>query len=118
MPGRAVPQRRDRGAAVEAFFAWFQWLYDETGINLTYFYDSFDRARMIGGFFMTIWLSLVCLFFSTIIGVVGACLQGSRFVWTRRIVQGYIQLFRNTPPLVQMYFFFFALGNLLPRVKN
>jgi polar amino acid transport system permease protein len=103
---------------VEAFFAWFQWLYDETGINLTYFYDPFDRARMIEGFFTTIWLSLVCLFFSTIIGIVGAWLQGSRLVWTRRLVQGYIQLFRNTPPLVQMYFFFFALGNLLPRVKS
>jgi len=103
---------------VEAFFVWFQWLYDETGINLTYFYDSFDRGRMIGGFFTTIWLSLVCLFFSTIIGIIGAWLQGSRLVWTRRFVQGYIQFFRNTPPLVQMYFFFFALGNLLPRVKN
>lgn len=103
---------------MEAFFAWFQWLYNATGINLTYIYDPFDRARMIDGFFTTIWLSLVCLFFSTLIGVVGAWLQGSRLVWTRRIVQGYIQFFRNTPPLVQMYFFFFALGNLLPRVEN
>ena len=26
----------------------------------------------------------------------------------------YIQFFRNTPPLVQLYFFFFAIGGLLP----
>ncbi len=103
---------------MDAFFAWFEWLYRTTGINLTIFYDPFDRARMIGGFLMTIRLALVCLFFSFVIGVVGAWLQGSRLVWTRRFVQGYIQFFRNTPPLVQLYFFYFALGNLLPTVKS
>ena len=28
-------------------------------------------------------------------------------------MQGYIQFFRNTPPLVQLYFFYFALGSYL-----
>ncbi|MBK1669575.1 polar amino acid ABC transporter permease [Rhodovibrio sodomensis] len=73
---------------------------------------------MIDGFVNTIYLSLVCLGFSVIIGIVGAWLQGSPLKWTRRLVNGYIQLFRNTPPLVQMYFFFFALGSLMPRVEN
>lgn len=103
---------------MELFFEWFRWLYDATGINLTIFYDSFDRGRFINGFFTTIWLSILCLVFSVVIGVIGAWLQGSRLVWTRRIVQGYIQFFRNTPPLVQMYFFYFALGNLLPTVES
>lgn len=73
---------------------------------------------MIGGFFITIKLSAVCLFFSIIIGVIGAWLQGSTFKWTRRFVNGYIQLFRNTPPLVQLYFFYFAIGTLLPTIEN
>ncbi|MFQ5938389.1 MAG: amino acid ABC transporter permease [Acidiferrobacterales bacterium] len=103
---------------MEAFFSWFEQLYHETGINLTIFYDPFDRTRIIEGFFTTIKLSVVCLLFSVVIGIVGAWLQGSRFVWTRRVVQGYIQFFRNTPPLVQLYFFYFALGNLLPRMEN
>lgn len=103
---------------MEVFFEWFRWLYEATGVNLTIFYDSFDRNRFVAGFFTTIWLSVVCLAFSVVIGVIGAWLQGSHFVWTRRIVQGYIQFFRNTPPLVQMYFFYFALGNLLPTMEN
>jgi len=103
---------------MEAFYAWFEWLYQETGINLTFMYDPFDRARLIKGFFTTIWLSAICLFFSVIIGIVGAWLQGSRLKWTRRIIQGYIQFFRNTPPLVQLYFFYFALGSLMPKVQN
>lgn len=103
---------------MEAFFEWFRVLYDETGINLPFLYDSYDRNRMVDGFFMTVKLSLVCLFFSVIIGMIGAWLQGSPLKWTRRIVNGYIQLFRNTPPLVQLYFFYFAIGSILPKVTN
>ncbi len=103
---------------MEGFFEWFRWLYDETGINLPFLYDSYDRQRMLAGFFTTIWLSVVCLFFSIIIGVVGAWLQGSPYKWVRRIVGGYIQFFRNTPPLVQLYFFYFAVSTLLPKVTT
>ena len=103
---------------MEALYQWFQWLNEATGINLTIVYDSYDRGRMVQGFLNTIYLSVVCLALSVIIGVVGAWLQRSPLVWTRRIVQGYIQLFRNTPPLVQLYFFYFALGSLMPRVEN
>lgn len=103
---------------MEAFYDWFRVLYDETGINLPFLYDSYDRGRMFDGFLMTIKLSLVCLFFSVIIGIIGAWLQGSSLKWTRRIVNGYIQIFRNTPPLVQLYFFYFAIGSILPKVAN
>ena len=97
---------------------WFRVLAETSGINLTIVYDAYDRERMVRGFFNTILLSGICLVLSVVIGVVGAWLQGSSLKWTRRIVSGYIQLFRNTPPLVQMYFFFFALGALMPRMQN
>lgn len=103
---------------LEGIYEWFRWLNQQTGINLTIVHDSYDRERMIRGFLNTIWLSTICLFLSVVIGIVGAWLQRSPLKWTRRIVQGYIQLFRNTPPLVQMYFFFFALGSLMPRMEN
>ena len=103
---------------MEAFFEWFRILYDETGINLPFLYDAYDRNRMVDGFLMTVKLSLVCLFFSVVIGVLGAWLQGSSLKWTRRFVNGYIQLFRNTPPLVQLYFFYFAIGSQLPKVAT
>ena len=103
---------------MQEIYEWFRWLNEATGINLTIVYDSYDRERMIDGFVNTIYLSLVCLGLSVVIGIVGAWLQASPLKWTRRLVNGYIQLFRNTPPLVQMYFFFFALGSLMPRVEN
>ena len=98
---------------MQAFWDWFRWLYDTTGINLTIFYDAFDRGRFITGFWMTVKLSIVCIVGSVVIGIVGAWIQGSRLRLARTLVYWYIQAFRNTPPLVQLYFFYFGLGTLL-----
>ena len=103
---------------MDSFYQWFRVLYDTTGINLPFIYDSYDRGRLIDGFFMTVQLSVTCLFFSVIIGMIGAWLQGSPLKWNRRLVNGYIQLFRNTPPLVQLYFFYFAIGSMLPKIAT
>jgi len=94
---------------------WFRWLYEAHGINLSIFYDEIDGRKFIAGVWTTIQLSVACIILSTIVGVVGAWLQQSSFVWTRRFVQAYIQFFRNTPPLVQLYFFYFALDAALAR---
>jgi polar amino acid transport system permease protein len=98
---------------MESFWDWFRWLHGATGINLTIFYDPFDRGRFANGFLTTLRLSAVCIVLSVLIGVVGAWLQGSRLRITRHIVYWYIQFFRNTPPLVQLYFFYFGIGSLL-----
>ena len=94
---------------METVWDWFRWLYDEHGIKLTIFYDEWDRGRFFKGIWTTIHLSFICIVLSIVVGVVGAWLQTSRFVWLRRIVQAYIQFFRNTPPLIQLYFFYFAV---------
>jgi polar amino acid transport system permease protein len=58
-------------------------------------------------------LMAICVLCSVVIGVVGAWVQGSRLRLLRLAMQAYIQFFRNTPPLVQLYFFYFALGSYL-----
>jgi polar amino acid transport system permease protein len=98
---------------MQAFWDWFRWLHDATGINLTIFYDKFDRHRFAEGFLTTVELSVACIILSVLIGIAGAWLQGSRLRLTRKVIYWYIQFFRNTPPLVQMYFFYFGVGSLL-----
>ncbi len=93
-------------------------VHDTYGINLVHFYDSFERGRLLKGMLTTLQLSVLCIGLSVLIGIFGAWLQGSRFRIPKMLVQAYIQFFRNTPPLVQMFFFYFALGPLLPRVVN
>ena len=92
---------------------WFRVLHETTGIKLTIFYDAFDRARFCNGFLTSVRLMAICL--------VGerrdrrgrrldpGRAPARRCAWS---MQGYIQFFRNTPPLVQLYFFYFALGSL------
>jgi polar amino acid transport system permease protein len=91
---------------------WFRWLYDVAGINLTIFYDDYDRGRFLRGIRLTFELALACIVASVMIGLVGAWLQGSRFRITNAFVRGYVALFRNTPPIVQLFFFFFVLGGI------
>jgi polar amino acid transport system permease protein len=82
--------------------------------NFIYLYDPTQTARVIDGFWMTLELSVICVLLSVIIGVVGAWAQGAHSKTLRLVVQGYIQFFRNTPPLVQLLFFYFALGQFTP----
>ena len=100
---------------IESFQAWFRALAEtHPKWNFIYFYDPVQAARILEGLWMTLLLSVACVVLSVVIGVVGAWLQGSRRASVRAIVQGYIQFFRNTPPLIQLLFFYFALGQFTP----
>lgn len=98
---------------VETVESFFLWLYQSHGINLSIGYDAWDRGQFLAGLWMTVKLSVLSIFFSLVVGVVGAWAQGSPFVLLRAGVGMFVTFFRNTPPLVQLYFFFFALGSVL-----
>lgn len=82
--------------------------------NFIWLYDPVQMDRVLGGLWMTIKLSLACLVLSVVIGVVGAWAQEAKSRLLRSAVQGYVQFFRNTPPLIQLLFFYFALGQFTP----
>lgn len=103
---------------MDAVAEWFRWLYETTGLNFTIFYDPYDRQRFVDGLQMTVFLSVVAIVLSLIIGAVGAWLQGAPSRILRHGVNGFVVLFRNTPPLVQIFFFYFGLGALLPATYN
>lgn len=97
-------------AAIAEFF---RWLNDAHGLNFSIFYDAYDRDRFLLGLWTTLYISVVCIVLSLAIGVVGAWLQGVRSGLLRALLQGYVQLFRNTPPLVQLLFFYFGIGTAI-----
>ena len=98
---------------MEAVDAFFLWLKQSQGINLTIGYDAWDRGLFFSGLWITVQLSLLSIVFSLIVGMIGAWAQGARSLWLRAPVGLFVTFFRNTPPLVQLYFFFFALGSVL-----
>jgi len=93
---------------------WFKQLYAVTGMNFSVFYDGYDWHRYLNALWVTIYLSLASMIASLIVGACGAWLEGSPFLVLRNLVRGFVLLFRNTPPLVQLFFFYFGLGTLLP----
>lgn len=103
---------------MQAIADWFKWLATAHGIDISIAYDAFDRARFVTGLTTTIWLSVVCIFLSILVGMIGAWLQGARSPVGRALVAGFVQFFRNTPPLVQLAFFYFAVSAALPTVTD
>ena len=97
--------------------AWFQQLYETTGFNFTVFYDPYDWDRYVAGLRMTLLLGISTILASLVIGAVGALLQSGPSRLLRGLVNGFVVLFRNTPPLVQIFFFYFGLGTLLPDLR-
>ncbi len=99
---------------LEAIAPFFKDLYGTTGYNFIIFYEEYEYDRFIGAIGTTIKLILASLFFSMVVGVIGAWAQGTKSRILRYSIAGYIQFFRNTPPFVQILFFYFVLGNLVP----
>lgn len=98
---------------METVETFFQWLRQSYGLKISIGYDAWDRAQFLGGLWMTVKLSVLSIIFSLLVGMIGAFAQGSKYLILRAPVGLFVTFFRNTPPLVQLYFFFFALGSVL-----
>jgi len=69
------------------------------------------------GFFLegtavTLGLTAVASLLGIAIGIAGAAAMLGKRLWLRRLVSGYVELIRNTPFIVQMFFIFFGLPSL------
>lgn len=89
-------------------------------LNLDYSWlgDPIYQKWLKEGIINTINLSILCLIFSLIIGLIGVWLQSSPIKILRQLINSYIVIFRNTPPLVQLFFLFFILAGLLPKIYD
>ena len=74
----------------------FGWLYDALG-------------AITRGAGMTIFLIAVTTLFGTVLSVLGAAARRSKYRLLRQAVTAYVELVRNTPFLVQLFFIFFGL---------
>ena len=103
---------------VEAVRSVFLALKATFGINLTIFYDAFDFDRFVTGVATTLELAVVCIVLSVAIGVAGAVVLHLSRGPAAMLVRAYVAVVRNTPLLVQMYFFYFGVSTLLPAGRS
>ena len=64
------------------------------------------------GMTATMWISLLSLIFSLVIGTVTAIMRMSSNPIVLRLAAGYIQAIRSTPLLIQIYVIYFSLPAL------
>ncbi|MDO9083479.1 MAG: amino acid ABC transporter permease, partial [Humidesulfovibrio sp.] len=76
-------------------------------------YLEFLRAELVPGLMEGLWTSVVVIVPSACLGVVIGVLAGVLRVYgprpVQRLVEAYVSLFRGTPLVVQVFFWYFAL---------
>jgi polar amino acid transport system permease protein len=77
----------------------FGWLNDALG-------------TIMRGAAMTLFLIAVTTLAGTLISVVLAAARRAKYRWVRLIITAYVELIRNTPFLVQLFFIYFGLPSL------
>jgi len=68
--------------------------------------------EFVDGISATLWISLISLILSLIIGTIGAIMRMSTNPVLWRIAAGYVQAIRSTPLLIQIYVIYFSLPAL------
>src|ERR1700749_1762572 len=103
---------------MDAIPDWFRRFYESTGFNFSVFYDAYDWDRYVHGLKMTLILSVTTILLSLVFGAAGALIQSGPSRLLRGLVNAFVVLFRNTPPLVQLFLFYFGLGTMLPATET
>lgn len=78
----------------------------------SFFFAYLGDPRIVAAAGTTLAVAAVAQVIATVIGVAAALALRSPFVALRGLVNGYVWLFRGTPPLVQLLLFYFGLAQL------
>ncbi|WOF23252.1 amino acid ABC transporter permease [Microbacterium betulae] len=75
-------------------------------------FDALVNVRLLEGAWTTVWLSVLCMAFGLVGGVLLAAMRGSSFVLFSGLARLYIWVFRGTPVLVQLIVIFTGLPQI------
>ncbi len=78
--------------------------------NFDPIWRNFDL--LVGGLLLGLRLAVVALLIGTVIGLLAAYARISRYAWLRTLVWLYVEIIRNTPILLLIFFVFFGLPEL------
>lgn len=80
---------------------------------MSYSFDFTDfglyAGMLVRGVEVTLGLTAVSTVLGSIVGIAGASLASAGPRWARALIAAYVELIRNTPFLVQLFFVFFGL---------
>lgn len=93
------------------FDSYFKLIPNEAGVG------TYGRIFVIGAL-NTLYVSLLAIVASTILGFFIGILRLSSNWLVSKVALAYVEIFRNTPLLIQIVFWYISVFSLLPRVRN
>ncbi|HWT35930.1 MAG TPA: amino acid ABC transporter permease, partial [Paraburkholderia sp.] len=83
-------------------------------MSYTFDFSSFDMyaGMLVRGVGVTLGLTAVSTVLGGLVGIAGAVAAASGPKWARWLIAAYVEVIRNTPFLVQLFFVFFGLPSL------
>jgi polar amino acid transport system permease protein len=75
-------------------------------------------SLFLGGVGLTVLLTLISCLLGTLLGIVCAWCRVHATGWLRAVVTVYVEFFRNTPFLVQIFFIYFGLPSIGLRMSS
>lgn len=84
-------------------------MYQQT---LSFAWLSAAWDELLKGAWLTIWLTLQAVVLGCLIAIVGAWAKTGGPRWLRLAFSAYVEIIRNTPFLLQLFFFFFGLPSI------
>ena len=83
-------------------------LYDEESVSpfaLWKFLDTLEQSQtFIDGFVYTLQISILALFIAVVFGTIGGVMATSKIVALRAYTRIYVEIFQNTPLVIQIFF--------------
>lgn len=79
-------------------------------LDFTWLWGSL--GALASGAAVTLFLIACTTDFGLIISILGAAARRGRSLWLRKLVGAYVEIIRNTPFLVQLFFIFFGLPSI------
>ncbi|MFT6791219.1 MAG: general L-amino acid transport system permease protein, partial [Cellvibrionaceae bacterium] len=101
----------------------FDFLSATAGYDVLMSLISFDATDTYGrifivGFLNTILVSFIGIFFATVLGFIFGVAYFSHNWLIRKIAIIYVEIFRNIPLLLQVFFWYFAVLSALPSTRE
>lgn len=81
-------------------------------LDFSWLFDPLYQTWLLRGVGTTILLSLLGMVLMFVIGIAGAALLHLKVRFLQSPVTIFVELFRNTPPLVQLFFLYFMLSEI------
>ncbi len=101
----------------------FGFLNQEASFDITFSLIDYDGSYSYGRAFLvgllnTILVSVIGIFFATIIGVIIGISRLSENYLIAKVAEWYVEIFRNIPLILQIFFWYFAALRALPLPEN